>query len=69
MANIILSCGHQVEDFDHAYNVTIKSSDRAGEKALSFMVVCRHCEEIHRTSGNMFESEEAGLQWLQTKRW
>lgn len=66
---IILSCGHEVDDFDHSHDVIVKTSDRAGGKALGYMVVCGPCEDRYRQHGELFDSEEQGYDWLKTEDW
>lgn len=69
MSNIILSCGHQVDDFDHAYDVIVKSTDRTGEKALSYAVVCGPCEDRYRQHGELFDNEDTAYEWLGKEEW
>lgn len=66
---IILSCGHEVSDFDHALAVTVKAVDRCGDKALSYAIVCGACEDQHRQQGSIFDTESAGLEWLAHPEW
>jgi hypothetical protein len=69
MSRIILSCGDEVDDFDHTYNVMIKSTDREGNKAISYKVVCGPCEDMYRQRGEIFDHENAMNAWLQSERW
>ena len=66
---IVLSCGHEVSDFEHAYSITVKSVDRAGEKALGYITVCGPCEDGYRQHGNIFDNEEDAYKWLDSERW
>lgn len=66
---IILSCGHEVRDFDHTHDVIVKSTDRQGEKALSYMVVCGPCEDRYRQEGMLFDAENVAYSWLDTEKW
>ena len=61
---IILSCRHEVDDFDHAYNIMVKSVDRTGEKALGYMTVCGSCEDGYRQHGQIFDTEHDAYEWL-----
>jgi hypothetical protein len=69
MNKIILSCGHEVDDFDDGYEVMVKATDRRGEKAISYMVVCGACEDRYRQSGDLFDHENAADAWLMTEEW
>lgn len=69
MAKIILSCRHEVDDFDHAYNIIIKTTDRSGEKALSYLIVCGSCEDMYRQQGAIFDNVIAAEQWLLNSEW
>lgn len=69
MAKIILSCGHTVPDMQHAFEVITKSTDRIGEKALAFKVVCGPCEDSYRQHGELFETFELGEHWLEQDTW
>lgn len=66
---IILSCGHEVDDFVHAYSIIVKSVDRSGEKALGYITVCGSCEDEYRQRGNIFDNEESAYKWLDEERW
>ena len=66
---IVLSCGHEVDDFDHVHDVMYKSTDRTGEKAISYAVVCGSCEDSHRQQGYLFENEEQAWEWMKTESW
>lgn len=62
-----LSCGHQENDMDKHYNVTIKSSDcdeDGFKKALAYKVVCINCLNSYKEDGLLFNSEEEALTWL-----
>ncbi len=69
MAKIILSCGHEVDDFDHAHNIIIKATDRQGGKALSYMIVCGSCEDRYRQQSYIFDDESAADNWLMKVEW
>ncbi len=69
MSKIVLSCGHVVNDFDHAHYVLTKSTDRKGEKAVACMMVCGPCEDSYRQHGEILDSEDAAEYWLEQERW
>ncbi len=66
---IILSCGHEVNDFKKSFNVFTKSTSRDGEKAISYSCVCGSCEDIYRQHGELFDTEEKAYEWLRTDIW
>ena len=66
---IVLSCGHEVVDFDHAYDIMVKATSREGEKAIGYMTVCGPCEDQYRQVGNIFDTEEQAQQWLNKEEW
>lgn len=61
---IILSCGHTVDDFDHAHYTLIKSQDREGNSAIACMMICGPCEDRYRQVGQILDSQEAAEHWL-----
>lgn len=66
---IILSCGHTVDDFNQSHDIIVKTTDRAGEKAISYQTVCRTCMDKYQRIGYIFETQEQALAWLQTEAW
>lgn len=66
---IVLSCGHEVADFDHTFAVMVKATDREGEKAIGYMVVCGPCEDGYRQVGHIFDTEEQAQEWLKKEQW
>lgn len=66
---IILSCGHEVDDFEHAYNVITKSTDRQGDKALMYSTVCGPCEDKFRQHGQLFDTESEAMSWVNSEYW
>jgi hypothetical protein len=64
MARIILSCGHEVYDFPHAYHVMTKGTDRYGNRAIEYQTVCGPCEDRYRQSGDIFDFEEVAYLWV-----
>ena len=66
---IILSCGHEVFDFDHAYDIMVKATSREGEKAIAYMMVCGPCEDEYRQVGHIFDTEEQAQEWLKKEQW
>lgn len=69
MSKIILSCGHEVDDFDHAHNIIVRATGRSGEKALAYLIVCGSCEDGYRQQGDIFDDESAAEQWLEKSEW
>lgn len=66
---IILSCGHSVNDFDHSYNVIVKATDRFGDKALAYKIVCGPCKDQYRQAGELFDNDDQANSWLQINQW
>lgn len=66
---IILSCGHEVDDMEHTYSAITKATDRSGEKAIHYSVVCGPCEDQYRQHGCLFDKEELAMQWLFKEEW
>ena len=64
MSRIILSCGHEVYDFPHAYHVMTKSTDRYGNRAIEYQTVCGPCEDRYRQAGDIFDFEEVAYLWV-----
>ena len=69
MSNIVLSCGHEVDDFYHVHNVMTKATDREGNKAISYQAVCGACEDQYRQRGEIFDSWENAEEWLERETW
>ncbi len=69
MSKFVLSCGHEVDDLDHAYNVMTKAVDREGNKAIAYKIVCGPCEDQYRRHGEIFDYQEVAELWLTTKNW
>lgn len=66
---IILSCGHEIDDFDHSFSVMTKYTDRRGEKALNYSMVCGPCEDRYRRFGDLFDTEQQAEEWLKKEEW
>jgi hypothetical protein len=66
---IILSCGHEVLAFEHAYDIMVKSNSREGEKAIGFMIVCGPCEDRYRKEGQIFDTMHEADEWLNKEQW
>jgi hypothetical protein len=64
MSRIILSCGHEVYDFLHAYHIMTKGTDRYGERAIVYQTVCGPCEDHYRQKGQIFDFEEVAYIWV-----
>jgi hypothetical protein len=69
MSKIVLSCGHEVDYFRHAFDVMTKAVDREGNKAISYKIVCGPCEDMYRQHGEILDSEEAADAWLEKEQW
>jgi hypothetical protein len=66
---IILSCGHEVSNFNKSFNVLTKATSREGEKAISYSCVCGSCEDIYRQNGQLFDTEVKAYEWLESEYW
>jgi len=69
MSRIILSCGHEVYDFPHAYHIMTKGTDRYGARAIVYQTVCGACEDMYRREGDIFDFEEVAYQWVSNKKY
>ena len=67
--SIVLSCGHQVDDFNHTYTIMTKSTSREGSKAISHQIVCGACEDQYRQRGEIFDNTELAMEWLGSEIW
>lgn len=63
---ITLSCGHQVSDFDQAYDIVTKHYDRMGERALMYSMVCQNCLDLYQKEGILFPEDSVAQNWLLT---
>ena len=66
---IVLSCGCEVDDFDHAYDVMYKTFGREGNKAIAHALYCGACEDGLRQAGKLFDTDEEAYAWLKTEDW
>lgn len=64
---IYLSCGHQVSDFDQAYDIVTKHYDRMGERALMYSMVCGSCMLLYKTQNMFFLDDASAEKWLLNK--
>jgi len=64
MSRIVLSCGHEVNDFSRAYHIMTKGTDRYGERAIVYQTVCGPCEDRYRQKGQIFDFEEVAYMWV-----
>ena len=64
MGRIVLSCNHEVYDFDYAHSIITKGTDRYGNFAIKYKTVCSVCKEMHKTEGVLFETQEDAYKWL-----
>ena len=69
MSKIVLSCGHEVDDFYHVHNVMTKATDREGNKAIAYQAVCGPCEDQYRQHGEIFNNIEDAEAWLEKEEW
>jgi len=61
---IVLTCGCEIDDFDHAHDVMYKSYGREGNKAIAYATFCGACEDRLRQAGILFDTDEAAFAWL-----
>jgi hypothetical protein len=64
MPRIILSCGDEVHDLQHAYTIMTKGTDRYGARAIVYRTVCGPCEDEYRRAGEIFDFEEVAQLWV-----
>jgi hypothetical protein len=64
ISKIILSCGHEVNDFTRAYHIMTKDTDRYGARAIMYQTVCGPCEDRYRQQGQIFDFEEVAYMWV-----
>jgi hypothetical protein len=64
MSKIVLSCGHEVNDFVHTHHIMTKGLDRYGERAIVYQTVCGPCEDRYRQKGQIFDFEEVAYMWV-----
>lgn len=68
-AKIVLSCGHSVIDMDHAFSILTKSTDREGNKAIRYQMVCEPCEDHYRQHGEILDTEDEAAVWMGREKW
>ena len=61
---IVLSCGHEVKDFDQSHYVRYKSIDREGNRAVAIALFCDVCEDKLRQDNDILDSEDAATHWM-----
>ena len=66
---IVLTCGDEVQDFDHAFHIMHKATSREGDKAIAYSTACGACEDQYRQAGELFDSPEDADAWLKQERW
>ena len=64
MAMIHLSCGHEVSSFAYASEAIVMSSDREGNRALSYELVCEECLKVYERDDMLFKHEADAIRWL-----
>jgi hypothetical protein len=64
MANIILSCGHGVNDYEDSITCEISSYDRLNERCIVCGVYCKSCYEIYSAEGLIINTDEEAQKWL-----
>lgn len=62
---IILTCGHEVSDFAHAYDIIHKGWASDGSRAMSYSTVCGPCEDRYRQHGDLFDTQQQAEEWIQ----
>jgi len=65
MSRIILSCGHEVYDLEHAYTIMTKSTNRYGDPAVKYQTTCGPCEDRYRQQGQIFDTEQEAFESIQ----
>lgn len=58
--SFILTCGHEVDNFEDRHEVCCKEYTREGNKALAYKVVCKQCY----WGTDSFNTEEEAMEWL-----
>ena len=66
---IVLTCGDEVQDFDHVFNIIHKATNEEGGKAIAYSTACGACEDHYRRAGLLFDSQEQAETWLKQERW
>ena len=66
---IVLTCGHEVPDLAHAFDIIHKATSTEGTKAMAYSTVCGACEDQYRQAGELFDSQEDADAWLKQERW
>jgi len=64
MSRIILSCGHEVNDFGRAYHIMTKSIIDMANWAVAYQTVWKLCEDRYRQHGQIFDFEEVAYMWV-----
>ena len=61
MGEIILTCGHKIENFKeniNYFNIAIKAHDREGNKAIDYITVCLLCKQSYEINEEILWTEE-----------
>lgn len=69
MANIILSCGHEVDYLEQGTDLMVKYTDRQGNKAIMYGTFCTECAVEYRQEKSVFDSWTEAEEWLSTPDW
>lgn len=69
MANIILSCGHEVDYLEQGIDLMVKTADRRGGKAIMYGTFCPECATQYRNEGEVFDSWTEAEDWLGSEEW
>ncbi len=64
---VVASCLHTLTEQEGlGINIIAKSFDRAGQHAISYMVVCTKCFEWHRKKRLLLNTKEAQDKWMKS---
>jgi len=64
---VILSCGHEENDFDKHYNIMTKGEDVGVDgwhRTISYMTVCGSCKHWYQENNDILYNEEEAMEWL-----
>ena len=61
---LTLSCGHDVDDLDNAYDIQVKSTDGNGNRSVEYVVVCGECALWYQEQELILRNTEEVAEWL-----
>ena len=65
---IRLTCWHEVNHLDEAYEVIMKGSTRKLDKAIDYKLVCKECFDYYKKHKMLFNSEKQAMEWLENEQ-